>query len=836
MNSNVAQSVIVGGIYTLRKKIGQGGMASVYYAETDLERFDYTILYAYTQVQADNHSQRRVKAEEFAARLNDKELDLGTVRAILEAHAIPLPDRNVALKVGATRVDLDRFEAEWKNLLCLNHDNVIKVYGGGMHGNRPYYVMELLARIVPVNTLIQKFTVRQKLAVVIDAARGLSYLHENGIVHRDVKPANIITCATDSGRYVTKIADLGIAKSVDDGLELTQENTTMGTPYYMSPEQIKSARDVDHRTDVYSLGATLYELMVMQRPFQAKTSFYDIVAAVQKGERPVSPREGLPRFPEVLSEIILCAMSPSRSRRYQNMSQMIRDLEHYLGEENATVLDACSLIEADTAASSAALGKKQYLCEKLKNKKGGTVPQTRVGTKCQPGTKIAKTSASTRLRSTKLRLDPKKKIAFGVAGAVALIVLLFLGKGFFIPQEQPQVPPPPPSARIEPEQSATAKVNPTADEINAALKKTNADYNGNGRFVVQGGIIVDMNLSDCCVSDIASLKWLQLQKLNLSQNPLSDLSPLRDNSLTSVDIHDTRVENLAALKGMKLEFLDISGTPVSNLSLLAGTELESLRFDLQNIKRGLDSLRELKSLKHIQDGDGERLTAEVFWKKYDEAKAALAAQKAPRPEPPAGKPITVQEINATLKAANPDYNGGCKFDLVGGNIVGAHAVKCGIGDVAPFALLAKLKRLTICGNPLSDLSPLKDMELVALNLHDTKVMALDSLAGMPLEELQISATGVSDLSALKGMPLTHLYLFDTTAADLSPLAGMPLEEIILTDSAVADLTPLKDAKLRNIRFTPGTVKQGVDRLREMESLKSINGMSAEKFWQTRNDN
>ncbi|MCX7933628.1 MAG: HDOD domain-containing protein [Planctomycetota bacterium] len=352
---------VIDGVFTIDKEIGRGGMAVVYLAQVDLDKFDYTTLYAYTQVQAANHAERRRKAEELAKRLKERRLDLATIRAVLEEQGIPLPPERVALKLASADHDSARFEGEWKNLLCLNHDNVIKVYGGGQHEGRCYYVMEYLENIVPLPRIMSEFSIRQRLDIAIQAGRGLQYLHENGLVHRDVKPANLLTLEIEKGVYVTKVTDLGLAKGLWDRGDLTQAQAVMGSPCYMAPEQASSAHDVDHRADIYGVGAALYELMTGVRPYQEKGNALAVLGALAAGERPTPPARVGNGVPPPLAAIIETAMQPNPQDRYDTMDDLVNDLEAYLNEENSALIESKNFPK--DAPSAAAVGEGRYAFE-----------------------------------------------------------------------------------------------------------------------------------------------------------------------------------------------------------------------------------------------------------------------------------------------------------------------------------------------------------------------------------------------------------------------------------------------------------------------------------------
>ncbi|MHC4870489.1 MAG: serine/threonine protein kinase [Planctomycetota bacterium] len=364
----MAGNTVIDDVYVLKKELGKGGMATVYLAEVDLSKFDYTTLYSYTQVNGDTHTEKRSKAERMAETLKEQGADLATMRMVLEAQSIPVPGSQVAVKLSAADGDITRFEGEWKNLLCLNHDNVVKVYGGGVYRKRPYYAMEYLADMIQPAKISEEFSIREKVNIIIQSAKGLQYLHDNGIIHRDVKPYNMVTCEVAAGRYLTKITDLGLAKNTEENLDLTKTEAVLGSPYYMSPEQFQSTKNVDFRADTYSLGASLYEYMTGIRPYQNKTSIYQIVQAVSQNEPPIDPQEHIPGLPAALVGIIKCAMDQDIDKRYERIDDLAADLELYLKSENNDLLESTAFYKDSNKDSAAETTEDKYIYIKKSGK------------------------------------------------------------------------------------------------------------------------------------------------------------------------------------------------------------------------------------------------------------------------------------------------------------------------------------------------------------------------------------------------------------------------------------------------------------------------------------
>ena len=257
-----------------------------------------------------------------------EQLGEGGMATVYKAYDTRL-ERHVAVKVilpQKLHADkfVKRFDREAKALAQLSHPNIVKVIDYGDHEGQPYLVMEY----IPGGTLKQKLAGgsipwKQAIQILIPIARALSFAHQNKIIHRDVKSTNILI--TQNGEAM--LSDFGIAKMLetDETLELTGTGIGVGTPEYMSPEQAQG-KAVDERSDIYSLGIVLYEMITSRKPFQADTP----IAVVWKlaSEPLPSPKQFIKDLPDPVEGILLKALAKDPRHRFQNMDAMIHVWEN----------------------------------------------------------------------------------------------------------------------------------------------------------------------------------------------------------------------------------------------------------------------------------------------------------------------------------------------------------------------------------------------------------------------------------------------------------------------------------------------------------------------------
>ena len=293
-----------------------------------------------------------------------RKLGQGGMGTVYLARQVSL-DRDVAVKVLKQQLAADaqfvaRFTREAYAAAQLVHHNVVQIHDIGAQRETHYFSMEFVPGQTLADLIDQQGAIDPEMAAgyILQAARGLKFAHDHGMIHRDIKPDNLLL--NDQG--IVKIADLGLVKTPGSQQTMSNEqqpvgspaasaslsggsaaasahsadaattlaHVTMGTPSYMAPEQAQDAANVDARADIYSLGCTFYALLTGRPPFEGSV---ESVIRKHAFQAPVPPHHLAKRIPENLSAIVLTMLAKKPAERYPNIAHVIRALEDYLGVE-----------------------------------------------------------------------------------------------------------------------------------------------------------------------------------------------------------------------------------------------------------------------------------------------------------------------------------------------------------------------------------------------------------------------------------------------------------------------------------------------------------------------
>lgn len=236
----------------------------------------------------------------------------------------PQLDRMVAVKVlpsfeNEDPAFVERFKREAQSVAGLNHPNIIQVHDFGEDKGFMYIVMELVTNGTLSDRMTRKMALTEVMSVIVPLAAALDYAHGRGIIHRDIKPNNVLMAEDD--RLV--LSDFGLAKVLEASVAITKADSAMGTPEYMAPEQALG-RDIDKRADLYSLGIMIYQMLLGQTPFRGDTPSTTLLAHIHS---PVPlPSSVEPDFDRKLESTVIKALAKDPNDRFQSSADLVKAL------------------------------------------------------------------------------------------------------------------------------------------------------------------------------------------------------------------------------------------------------------------------------------------------------------------------------------------------------------------------------------------------------------------------------------------------------------------------------------------------------------------------------
>jgi tetratricopeptide (TPR) repeat protein len=664
------------------------------------------------------------------------------------------------IKLGMdTRQVVARFEAERQALALMDHPNIAKVLdAGSTDTGRPYFVMELVHG-VPITEYCDKnkLSTQQRLELFIPVCQAIQHAHQKGIIHRDIKPSNVMVTLHD-GVPVPKVIDFGVAKATNQRLTqktlFTNYAQMIGTPAYMSPEQAEmSGLDIDTRSDIYSLGVLLYELLTGTTPFDPKELLSKGYAEMQRIIAEQEPPKPSTRMSTLTDEqrtavaaqrsteasslrkvlqgdldwIVMKCLEKDRTRRYETSNGLVADIRRHLNNELITARPPTSvyllgkLIRRNRLAFAAGVGVAACLV---------------VGMMLSSWQAIRARQAERRALATLEELR-------GTAPAFAEQARALVARSKFdeaITKLDYAIQLQPKAAEYLVSKAnllqCQLKLAEAAEVYRAALQvqpqhhraKTNLDLS---EQLLQGR---GQNQSTLSTEHLATL----LNAMQIEQRPAAELVPVSEQ--LEITMKATVREWLERLKDLPIppdkplkERLRAAGTGRMTLDL-SGTAIA----DLQPLK-GMPLGRLLLA-------DCSRVT--------DIA-------------PLRGMPLRTLNLGGT-----------------------------GVTNLAPLNEIPHLGYLDLSGLTITNLEPLRGLKLRQLSLKQCKVTDLEPLRGMPLEMLNLWETPAASLEPLRGMPLKNLVLCSAPATDFEVLSGMPLETLLCVDTRIRNLAVLKGMPLR----------------------------------------
>ncbi|SRR5579883_31061 len=622
--------------------------------------------------------------------------------------------RIVALKVLAAPLAVSgtarqRFAREARAAAAVRDEHVIDIHAVRDDAPVPYLVMEYIEGC-NLEALLRKggpLEVKEVLRIGMQVARGLAAAHQQGLIHRDVKPANILL---ENGVQRVKLTDFGLARAADDA-SLTQTGFIAGTPLYMAPEQA-AGEPIDARADLFSLGSVLYELCTGRPAFRAETTVAVIRRVCDETPRPI--REVNPDIPESVCRVIerLHAKKPAdRPATAREVAELLAGL----------------LADLQRPSSVSQVGNAPGPQERRKRAPWWFWAAALVG--LIAGLGMGETTGVTDVRGTVIRLfapegtlvveveDPGVNVTVDgsdvvITGAGAKEIRLKPGQykveaskdGKVVRQELITVTrngrqvvriskETQPLSEAEQWEKSVAALPPEkqVEAVERRLRELNPEFRGNVESVIRDGKVWQLGFLTDRVTDISpvralkGLKWLDCGGSAPRKGRLSDLTPLRGMRLMRLRCEESQVTDLEPLRGMPLEYLHVHDTGVVSLSPLEGMKLISLTIQSTPVT-------DLKPLR--------------------------------------GMPLTW-------------------LDLYGVR---------GVTDLLPLKGMP-LEYLNVSGLSVTDATALGSLKTLRwLILDDTKITDLGPLRSLRLERISLFRMAVTDLTPIEGMPLKQLCL------------------------------------------------------------------------------
>jgi tetratricopeptide (TPR) repeat protein len=731
-----------------------------------------------------------------------------------------------------------RFIEEAQVTAQLEHPNIVPVHELEITDQGAiYFTMKLvkgrsLAEILnAARDGSETHSLGELLQMFLKVCDGVAFAHSRGVVHRDLKPANIMV--GDFGEVL--VMDWGIARilghheiagegkvqsnrhDTNSPAMHTMTGAIMGSPQYMPPEQAAGKIDmIDHRSDIYSLGAILYEILTLKRPFEDGDAQAIMTRVIAGSIHPPEQRTPERDIPRELSAVAMKCLAKYRRKRYASVPNLQRDISLYLeGRSVSAAPDTFAqaivkLIKRNKGISIALAAATVVLIAVVSvafvrvtgamrraisgEAQAVTAQQAQRATALSASEQLARqavrAASEGRFAEADVRADAAVKVLpDGPWGHYALGVVAFEKKDFDGARQN-----------LEKATSLDPSHKPSMLLLSSVMAAT-GNLASLEKLVAQAAGSTDWR------SLVAAGDTL----MQAERYPQARKAYQRADELIA--------EDAAAAVNVRLEAKDKLARATGCVKMMGFYEsVRKLPGD-QQVRRLTAKLYEIY---------GAGLNVIIRAQKGSLAFVSIAANTdmVRWLDPLRGLPLDRFNCKGA-SVANLD-------PLKGMLLRRLNIASTKVSDLTALKGMP-LKQLDCGVTPVSDLTPLKGMKLTKLSCPRTRISDLTPLKGMPLESLDFFFTGVRDLSPLTGMPLKNLHCGATDISDLSPLKGMKLVVLDVHRTKVTDLTPLEGMKLETLVLTPGHITKGMQIIRDMKSIRKIGTnwlalMAPEEFW------
>ncbi len=866
-------------------------------------------------------------ANKFSRYNASKEIGRGGMGVILRLHDQVIR-RDIAMKVmrhDSDAVQRTRFLEEAQITGQLEHPNIVPIHDIGFDGKgRIYFTMKLvkgrsLSQLLDdirknPNLDDRTHTLSFLVSVFVSLCNAVAFAHSKSVIHRDLKPANImlgdfgevmlmdwglakinfikrgeVGDSTAENNPVTPVEDAS-EELVEDTIhsfrndseaERTIEGVIAGTPAYMSPEQARGqVSRIDERSDIYSLGAILYEILTLHQPVKGK-DVEDILKKVRAGviKHPLD-LELKRNIPPELAAIAMKALENKPKHRYQNAESLIRDIELFRegrsvsAKEDAPWEVIVKLAKRNRATAVTIAGALLVVIMLLMISYSVNLSE-----RLKAEANLAEFTAEQERRRT----DQKQSAPAWVEKAIRSVdhkdfisSMQDVNQALEYDRSLPQAYLLRAKLHILDEKYELAAedldtyLNYQNDDTHAQQLRKLCDNKANTEtarmffdaFIEQGassfaeamvassdgrlrvyrqrleqawpgtgaGLTLEndgtcsLTIHDRLLSDLTPIAGMPISRIDLSGSQVLDIRVLSDMPLTNVRLVDSRIRDLSPLQGKPITQLFISKSEVSDITPLAGMPL--IQAVISNSP--VSDFSALKGMPITElDLSGTQLNDLSIIKTLPLVELSLNNLPINNIAPLKGMKLT------SLSLANTDVSDlmplqGMRLDTL---ILSGSKVF----NTKPLQGM-QLHALALDSTPIADLTSLLGLPLKVLDISNTKATHLAGLAGMPLEQLTANKVLVKDLAPLKGMRLVLLEINNMPVTDLRPLSGMPLKTLELSGTNVQDLSPLVDIPLERLILPRREKLAGLDVIQRMKLLREIGydpdsrGVVPASFW------